>query len=132
MKLGSACIAVAEVEKGEEVLRLAVQYAGDTEMAPEIYLRLGESMMRTDRAAEAIAPLRRAANLGAPGERVWPLLAGALLGRKRYLAALGAAIEARDAGVSSEALAPVLGALETELGPALAAWRSLVERDELG
>jgi hypothetical protein len=130
--LGSACIAVAEVDKGEEVLRLAVQYAGDTEIAPEIYLRLGESMMRTERAAEAIAPLRRAANLGAPGERVWPLLASALLSRKRHLAALAAAIEAREAGVGPDVLGPVLGTLEAELGPALEAWRGLVEPSKPG
>src|SRR5690606_14839022 len=71
--LGSACIALDEIEKGEEVLRLAVQYAGDGPAAAEIYVRLGESMMGDQRPGEAIAPLRRAANLGADGRTVWPL-----------------------------------------------------------
>jgi hypothetical protein len=125
--LGSACISMAEIDKGEEVLRLAVQYAGDTEIAPEIYMRLGESMMQSERPAEAIGPLRRAANLGAAGDRVWPLLARALLERQRHLAALAAAIEAREAGVSPDLMGPVLSALESALGPAFQAWRGLVE-----
>lgn len=125
--LGSACIALEEVDKGEEVLRLAVQYAGDTDAAADIYLRLGQSMLHTQRPGEAIAPLRRAANLGAPGETVWPLLGQALLDRGRYMAALGAFLEARQAGVPQDELSPMMDRVEAELGPSLGDWRRLVE-----
>ncbi len=65
--LGSACISLGEMAKGEEVLRLGVQYAGDGSAASDIYFRLGEAMLGDARPGESIGPLRRAANLGAPG-----------------------------------------------------------------
>jgi tetratricopeptide (TPR) repeat protein len=122
--LGSACIALDEVEKGEEVLRLAVQYAGDGPAAAEVYIRLGESMMGDQRPGEAIGPLRRAANLGADGRKVWPLLTEALLARGRYVAALGALLEARAAG--AEPRNGALKTIESRLGQPLAAWKALV------
>jgi hypothetical protein len=121
--LGSACIALGEMGKGEEVLRLGVQYAGDGGAASEIYFRLGEAILGDARPGEAIGPLRRAANLGAPGERVWPMLAEAFLARSRYVAALSAVLEAEAAGATSTVLAPLLVSLEAALGPHLAAWR---------
>jgi hypothetical protein len=124
--LGSACIELGEIEKGEEVLRLAVQYAGDGAAAAEIFTRLGEAMFKDQRPGESIAPLRRAANLGAEGDRVWPLLAAALLARGRAVAAFGAVLEAGAAGVTSEQLEPTLSAIEETLGPALARWRALL------
>jgi len=64
--LAAACIVLGEIGKGEEVLRLGVQYAGDGPMAADIYFRLGSAMLSDGRAGESIGPLRRAANLGAP------------------------------------------------------------------
>jgi hypothetical protein len=130
--LGSSCIALAETEKGEEVLRLAVQYAGDGAAAPGIYTRLGEAMIADGRPGEAISPLRRAANLGADGQVVWPALAKAFVARQRYLAALGALIEAREAGAAVPALAALEGSVEERLGPALAQWRELTGRPASG
>jgi hypothetical protein len=125
--LGSACISLGEMGKGEEVLRLAVQYAGDSSVASDIYFRLGQAMLGDSRPGEAIGPLRRAANLGAPGDRVWPLLAQAFLARSRYLAAYSAILEAQMAGAGDERLSGVLAELETALGPPLAAWRNAAE-----
>jgi hypothetical protein len=124
--LGSACIALSEVEKGEEVLRLAIQYAGDGPAAADIYARLGESIFSNRRYGEAIAPLRRAANLGAPPEQVWPKLAQAFLERGRLVAALGAALEAQAAGVEEAAVKSTLDAINARLGATLDSWRSLV------
>src|SRR5882724_2449489 len=115
--LGSACIVLGEIGKGEEVLRLGVQYAGDGPMAADIYLRLGEAMLGDSRPGEAIGPLRRAANLGAAGDRVWPLLAQAFLIRTRYLAAYSAIVEAQAAGSTQEAVATLLAQVEAALGP---------------
>jgi tetratricopeptide (TPR) repeat protein len=126
--LGSACIALGEVHKGEEILRLAVQYAGDGPAAPEIYARLGESMARDGRAGEAIAPLRRAANLGADGERIWPALARAFADRGRLLAAYSAVLEAEAAGVDRSKLSPILDRIHEQLGPELGSWQKLIAR----
>ncbi|HEY3235673.1 MAG TPA: hypothetical protein VGJ84_13230 [Polyangiaceae bacterium] len=124
--LGTSCIALGEVEKGQEVLRLAVQYAGDGAAAGGIYARLGESLYDAGRSGEAIALLRRAANLGAPGNRIWPKLAQALVDRGRLVAAFAAILEAKDAGVDESVLAPVMIAVESRLDGVLAAWRKLV------
>ncbi len=124
--LGSACVALGEVSKGEEVLRLAVQYAGDGGAAPDIFTRLGAAMLDDDRAAEAIGPLRRAANLGAAPEVIWPLLARAFSDRGRHLAALGALEEARAAGVDQRALAAAATRVEEALGDALVGWKRVV------
>lgn len=126
--LGSSCIALGEGEKGEEVLRLAVQYAGDGPAAADIYTRLGKAMIEDGRPGEAISPLRRAANLGADGMVIWPALARAFFARERYLASLAAILEARECGVSDESLAGLLRSVEERLAPALPAWSELVGR----
>lgn len=118
--LGSACVTLGERSKGEEVLRLAVQYAGDSEAAADIYHRLGSAMLGDDRPGEAIGALRRAANLGAPGEQVWPLLAEALAQRGRLVAAYAAAIEARAAGSPASALESILAVVNAGIGSELA------------
>jgi tetratricopeptide (TPR) repeat protein len=120
--LGSACISLGEVEKGEEVLRLAVQYAGDGVAAADIYLRLGQAIQDDARPGEAIALLRRAANLGAPPEVVWPRLAGAFKERGRWVAALAACEEARDAGVPEDRIRPLEAEIRDKLGMAYQAW----------
>jgi hypothetical protein len=125
--LGSACIALDEVEKGEEVLRLAVQYAGDGPAAAGIFTRLGSAMFNDSRPGEAIAPLRRAINLGADGAEVWPLLADAFLARGRLLAALGAVREARANGVTGEALDRIQDRVEEHLGDRYAVWAQALD-----
>jgi hypothetical protein len=117
--LGGACIALGEPGKGEEVLRLGIQYAGDGSAAPDIYFRLGAAMLADSRPGEAIGPLRRAANLGAPGDRVWPLLARAFAARARFAAAAGAIFEAEAAGAAPEGLVEIRAFIETEVGVTL-------------
>jgi hypothetical protein len=124
--LGSACAATGDSPQGEEILRLAVQYAGDGSGASDIYARLGEALLKDDRAAESIGPLRRAANLGAPGDYVWPLLARAFAERGRFVAAFGAVLEARAAGVEDAVVGSTLAIVEERLGPSLKAFRGLV------
>ncbi len=125
--LGSACVSLGEISKGEEVLRLAVQYAGDGNAAATAYFRLGDAMMLDGRAGEAIAPLRRAANLGAPGEQVWPLLAQAFVQRGRLLAAYAAALEGRAAGAPASVLEPVLRQVTLGLGSPFERAQSSIE-----
>lgn len=124
--LGSSCISLGESEKGEEVLRLAVQYAGDGPAAPEIYTRLGNAMIEDGRPGEAISPLRRAANLGADGRVIWPALARAFYARERYLASLAALIEAREAGATGDDLVDLERGVLQRLGNAWVEWKGLV------
>jgi hypothetical protein len=124
--LGSACSALGDASQAEEVLRLAVQYAGDTPVAAQIYERLGSALLAEHRPGEAIGPLRRAAMLGA--HTVWPRLSEAFVERGRFLAALGAVEEARRAGADDEALADVLKRVEERFGTLLPPWQNLVAK----
>jgi hypothetical protein len=125
--LGTACVSLGDVGKGEEVLRLAVQYAADGPAAPDCFFRLADALMGDRRAGEAIGALRRAANLGIPGMKVWPLLAEAFCQRGRWLAALAAAIESRQSGVPEELLQPIFDQIESSLGPRLTPLLSALE-----
>jgi hypothetical protein len=120
--LGSSCIALGEGMKGEEILRLGIQYAAEGDAAPDLFLRLGEAMLGDGRAGEAIGPLRRGANLGANPPRVWTLLSLAFVARGRALAALGAVIEARAAGAPEKELEGVIDRVKGALGPAYERW----------
>jgi len=124
--LGSACSALSEASQAEEILRLAVQYAGDTPVAAQIYERLGSALLAEQRHGEAIGPLRRAAMLGATS--VWPRLSEAFLERGRFLAALGAVEEARRSGLEEATVAEVRRRVEERLAGVLAPWRTLVTR----
>jgi hypothetical protein len=124
--LGSACSALGDASQAEEVLRLAVQYAGDTPVAAQIYERLGSALLAEHRPGEAIGPLRRAAMLGA--HSVWPRLSEAFVERGRFLAALGAVEEARRAGADDAALADVLKRVEERFGTLLPPWQNLVAK----
>ena len=97
--LGTACVKLGEQQQGEEVMRLAVQYAQDGAAASDIFRRLGEAMLEDGRPGEAVGPLRRAANLGASPKLIWPLLARAFVRRQRFVAALACVREARLVGV---------------------------------
>lgn len=121
--LGEAHIATDDETSGEEMLRLAVQYCVDTDGAATAYLKLGTALFGLQRFGEAIAPLRRAANLNAPAELVWPLLAVAFLERHRLLAAWGATEEARALGIADPRIAAVRGVVVRRM-PALEQWES--------
>ncbi|HXK18258.1 MAG TPA: hypothetical protein VNG33_10675, partial [Polyangiaceae bacterium] len=68
------------------------------------------------------------ANLGAPGDKVWPLLAQALASRGRFIAAYSATLEARAAGATADAVAQVLGTVREALGPAFGKFEQQTER----
>jgi hypothetical protein len=124
--LGTACVKLGEEHQGEEVMRLAVQYAHDGAAAADIFRRLGEAMLEDSRAGEALGPLRRAANLGAPPRQIWPLLARAFVRQKKFVAALACIREARTAGVPDSDMVGEIREVETALGTALTAWRGLI------
>src|SRR6185312_14001160 len=43
--LGSACVQLGEVDQGEEIFRLAVQYAQEGASAGDIFRRLGQALL---------------------------------------------------------------------------------------
>ncbi len=124
--LGTACVKLGEQQQGEEVMRLAVQYAHDGAAASDIFRRLGEAMLEDGRAGEAVGPLRRAANLGASPKLIWPLLARAFVRRQRFVAALACVREARLVGVPDSDMVEEIREIEQALGTSLTAWRGLV------
>jgi hypothetical protein len=122
--LGSACVNVGEPEQAEEVFRIGIQYAQEGVGAADLFRRLGEALLGSDRPGEAIAPLRRALAFGGSPAEVMPPLARALLKRKRWVAAYACLRDALDAGVGERELADELRAAEGALGVALTAWKA--------
>ncbi len=123
--LGSACVHLGEVEQAEEVFRIGIQYAQEGMAAADLFRRLGEALLQSGRAGEAVAPLRRASAFGAPQTDILPLLGRALLERKRYVAAYACFRDAIEAGVPERDVAAELRQVETALGPALTAWKAV-------
>ncbi len=122
--LGSACMALRELEKGHEILRLGIQYAGDTQAAGELFLLLGESMFAEGRHGEAIGLLHRAERLKGDGRRIFPLLSLAYVARGLFVPAYAAANRAFAAGAQATSLEAALRAVEQNLGPALTRWKA--------
>ncbi len=125
--LGASLGHQGERARGEEVLRLAVQYAGDGPASAEVFLQLGLSMLADGRAGEAIGALRRGLVAGARPNAVWPALAKAFHARGKHVAALGCLREAEQAGADEEVVRPLREALEAQLGPALGRWAAAVQ-----
>jgi hypothetical protein len=127
--LGQACVMLGEVEKGQEILRLGIQYAGDTSMAGEVFMLLGKSMFEAGRYGEALGVLKRATTLGADGRIVWPLLAQAYAERgfwaPAWAAGQRAMREARDDEKVLTLAQQVIERARQNLGPALSGYESL-------
>lgn len=128
--LGSACVELGQFDRGEEILRLAVQYTSDGATASDVYFRLGLALLAHGRAGEAIGPLRRAVALEDSNPDVWPALGRAFLERGRYLAALGAAQAARRYGVSTEIVDPIQNQAAEGLGDGYQAWARYLSEEE--
>lgn len=129
--LGSACVEFRDFEKAEEILRLAIQYAGEGQAAGDVYLRFGEALVADDRPGEAIGPLRRAIALGASPAKAWPALGGAFLARGRLLAALGAVAAGIEGGAPFESMSALREKVAQRLGPAYQAWAHLTGEGEV-
>jgi tetratricopeptide (TPR) repeat protein len=122
--LGSACVQLGEIEQAEEVFRIGIQYAQEGVAAAELFRRLGEALLQSDRAGEAIGPLRRALAFGGSPAEVMPPLARAFLKRKKWVAAYACLRDALEAGVGEREIAEELRSTEGALGVALTAWKA--------
>jgi tetratricopeptide (TPR) repeat protein len=122
--LGSACVHLGEVEQAEEVFRIGIQYAQEGMAAADLFRRLGEALLLSDRPGEAIGPLRRALAFGGPAADVMPPLARAFLKRKKWVAAYACLRDALEAGVGERDLSDELRQVEGALGVGLTAWKA--------
>jgi hypothetical protein len=124
--LGSACVNVGEIDQAEEVFRIGIQYAQEGMAAADLFRRLGQALLDSDRPGEAIGPLRRALAFGGPPAGVMPPLARAFLRRNKWVAAYACLREALEAGVAEREIAEELRASEAALGLPLTAWKARI------
>ncbi|MBM4376166.1 MAG: hypothetical protein FJ095_13875 [Deltaproteobacteria bacterium] len=130
--LGTACAKLGDSSQGEEVMRLAVQYANEGTSGSRIFARLGRMLFEANRHGEAIASLRRAGML-APQESddlpgIFLDIARCFMARGARIAALGALRAAQRAGLAAADSSEVERWLVAELGAPLERWRGLVEK----
>jgi tetratricopeptide (TPR) repeat protein len=109
--LGTAYAEIGELDAANEVLRLGVQWAGETSKAGDLFFTLGRASVAGDKHGEAIGLLRRAIRLGIAERDAMPLLARSLAAREQSLAAM--ICLHRAAGLGAEG--PELEALRAEL-----------------
>ena len=113
--LGTAYANFGDLDAANEVLRLGVQWAGESSKAADLFLALGRASVAGGKHGEAIGLLRRAMRLGIDEAVVMPLLAQSLAARDQALAAMVCLDRARELGARAE------GESGAELGPALEA-----------
>lgn len=94
--LGTAYANIGELDAANEVLRLGVQWAGETSKAADLFYALGRASVQGGKHGEAIGLLRRAIRLGVEEKTVLPLLARSLLARDQGLAAMVCIERARE------------------------------------
>jgi len=107
--LGTAYANMGDLDAANEVLRLGVQWAGESSKAGDLFLALGRASVAGEKHGEAIGLLRRAIRLGVDEEAVMPLLAQSLAARDQTLAAMVCLSRARALGAVG------LGAIEPGL-----------------
>lgn len=114
--LGKAYAELGELDAANEVLRLGVQWAGESSKAADLYLTLGRASAAANRHGEAIGLLRRAIRLGVDEAEAMPLLARSLSSRDQSLAALVCLQRAQSVAEGEVDAAEIRGALEARLG----------------
>lgn len=125
--LGTAYSKIGELEAANDVLRLGVQWAGESGKAGALFLALGRASVAGEKHGESIGLLRRAIRLGADESEALPLLARSLAARDQTLAAMVCAERATELGADVEQSAGLRAELATRLGdawPRFQAWMS--------
>lgn len=114
--LGTAYSMLGRGDWAQEVLRLGIQWAQESPVAGELFVRIGRAHVNSEREGEAIGHFRRALQLGAEGRVVLPLLASAFAARQRHLASLLLVDEAVEAGAHEAAVAEIRREAVSALG----------------
>lgn len=116
--LGTAYANLGDLDAANEVLRLGVQWADESDKAGDLFLALGRASVAGAKHGEAIGLLRRAIRLGIDERQALPLLVRSLAARDQSLASMVCAKRARDAGVDLTGLEGSIAELEARLGDA--------------
>jgi tetratricopeptide (TPR) repeat protein len=125
--LGTAYANMGELDAANEVLRLGIQWAGESGKAGGLFLALGRASVAGEKHGEAIGLLRRAIRLGAEERDALPLLAQSLSAREQSLAAIVCNERARELGANAAELEALGAELQARLGeawPRFQAWMS--------
>jgi tetratricopeptide (TPR) repeat protein len=128
--LGTAYAKMGDLDAANEVLRLGVQWAGESSKAADLFLTLGQASAASDKHGEAIGLLRRALRLGAEERRALPLLAESFAARDQALAAMVCLEQARRSGADDAELGELAAELHDRLGEAwerFEAWLTAAE-----
>jgi hypothetical protein len=128
--LGTAYAKTGELEAANEVLRLGVQWAGDSRNAGPLFLALGRASVAGEKHGESIGLLRRAIRLGADERQALPLLARSLAARDQILAAMVCYERARELGTGASELDAPTRKLATRLGDAWPEFQAWMNRAE--
>lgn len=116
--LGTAYANLGDLDAANEVLRLGVQWAGESGKAGDLFLALGRASVAAEKHGEAIGLLRRAIRLGASEGEALPLLAQSLAAREQGLAAMVCAQRAVDLGAEDPGVDAIRVQLEGMMGQA--------------
>ena len=114
--LGTAYANMGELEAANEVLRLGVQWAGESGKAGNLFLTLARASVAGENHGEAIGLLRRAIRLGVEERDALALLAQSLTARDQNLAAMVCTERACKLGAEVAELDAVRTELQTRLG----------------
>ncbi len=114
--LGTAYANVGDLDAANEVLRLGVQWAGESSKAADLFLALGRASVAAEKHGEAIGLLRRAIRLGANEEVAMPLLAKSLAARDQALAAMVCLSRARELGADGDIAGAIGPGLQARFG----------------
>lgn len=128
--LGTAYAEIGDLNAANEVLRLGVQWAGESSKAGDLFLTLGRASVAGEKHGEAIGLLRRAMRLGVAERDALPLLARSLTAREQALAAMVCVERARELGADSAGLEASAAELEARLGVAWSRFRAWLNAPE--
>jgi hypothetical protein len=115
--LGTAFASAGDLDAANEVLRLGVQWAGESSKAGDLFFALGRASIQAGKYGEAIGLLRRAMALGVDPKLATPMLAEALEARDQSLAAMVCLEQAKSLGAAPSQTAPLDDKLTPRLNP---------------
>ena len=128
--LGTAYANMGELDAANEVLRLGVQWVGESSKAGDLFFTLGRASVAGDKHGEAIGLLRRAIRLGIDEGEALPLLATSLAARDQTLAAMVCLDRAREAASEAMDTSELHAELEARFGDAWGGFRRFMTETE--
>lgn len=128
--LGTAYAHMGDLDAANEVLRLGVQWAGESDKAGDLYFTLGRASVTSGKHGEAIGLLRRAVRLGAREGPAMSLLAQSLAAREQGLAAIVCLERARELGANTDDQEGLEASLQARFGDAWPRFRRWVDDAE--